>query len=158
MQEKLEEEDFNELLVFSDEATIHTNGKVNGHNVCIWDEENPHATIGHERNSPKMNVFCAISKNHIHGPFFFERNAIGYVYLQMLQNWLMDELIANGHEDFNFQQDGAPPHWKLAVRAYLNDNLPGRWIGRAGGEDNVMLKWPPRSPDLTPCDFFSGDM
>ena len=41
----------------------------------------------------------------------------------------------------------------LTVRAYLNDNLP-RWIGRASGEDNVMLKWPQRSPDLTPCDFF----
>jgi len=40
------------------------------------------------------------------------------------------------------------------VWAYLNDNLPSRWIGRAVGEDNVMLKWPPRSPDLTSCDFF----
>ena len=25
---------------------------------------------------------------------------------------------------------------------------------RVGGEENVMLKWPPRSPNLTPCDFF----
>ena len=40
------------------------------------------------------------------------------------------------------------------MRAYLNDNLPRIWIGPASGEDNVMLKWPPRSPDLTPCDFF----
>ena len=76
------------------------------------------------------------------------------VYLQMLQNWLMDELIANEHEDFSYQQDGAPPHWNLTVQAYLNDNLPRRWIGHASGEDNVMLKWPPRSPDLTPCHFF----
>ena len=29
----------------------------------------------------------------------------------------------------------------LTVRAYLNDNLPGRWIGRADGEDNAMLKY-----------------
>ena len=34
----------------------------------------------------------------------------GDVYLQMPQNWLMDELIANEHEDFIFQQAGAPPH------------------------------------------------
>ena len=46
----------------------------------------------------------------------------------------------------------------LTVRAYLNDNLPKRWIGHASGEDNVMLKWPPRLPDLAPSDFFSGDM
>ena len=70
----------------------------------------------------------------------------------------MDEHIANKHEDFIYQHDGAPPHWKLTVWTYLNDNLPRRWIGRASVEDNVMLKWPPRSPGLTPCDFFSGDM
>ena len=79
----------------------------------------------------------------------------GDVCLQMFQNWLMNELTANEHEDFIYIQDGAPPHWKLTVRSYLNDNLPGRWIGRAGGEDNGMLKWPPRSPDLISCDFFS---
>ena len=154
MQEKLEEDEFHERLVFSDEATSHTNGKVNRHNVRIWGKENPHATIEHERNSPKVNVFCAISKNHVQGPFFFEGNVTGNVYLQMLQNWLMDELLANEHEDFIHQQDGAPPQWKLTMRAYLNDNLPRRWIGRASGEDNVMLKWPPRLSDLTPCNFF----
>ena len=52
MPEELEEDEFNERLVFSDEATFHTNGKVNRHNLCIWGEENPHATIEHERDSP----------------------------------------------------------------------------------------------------------
>ena len=66
----------------------------------------------------------------------------------------MDELIANAHEDFIYQQDGAPPHWSLIVWAYLNDSPPGRWIGRAGGRDNVMLKWLSLSPDLNPGDFF----
>ena len=73
----------------------------------------------------------------------------------MLQNWIIDKLIANEHENFIYQQDGAPPHWKLTVRAYLNNCLSRKWIGRGGGEDNVVLKWPPRSPDLTPCEFFS---
>ncbi|KAK7073607.1 hypothetical protein SK128_017722, partial [Halocaridina rubra] len=57
-----------------------------------------------------------------------------------------------------FQHGGVPPHWKLNVRPYLNENLPGRWIGCAGDENNVLLKWVPRSPDLTPCDIFSGAM
>ena len=65
----------------------------------------------------------------------------------------MDELIANDHGDFIYQQDGAPPH----CAGLSNNSLPRRWIGRASGEDDVMLKWPPRSPDLTPCDFFSGN-
>ena len=86
--------------------------------------------------------------------FFFEGNVTGNVFLQMLQNWLLDDLIANEHEDFIYEQDGAPSHWILSVRAYLNENLPKKWIGPADGEDNVMLKWRSRSPDLTHCDFF----
>ena len=65
MQEKLEEDQFNKCLVFSDEATFHTNGQVNRHNVRNWGKKNPHATIEHERNSPKVNVFCVIFKNHV---------------------------------------------------------------------------------------------
>ena len=105
MQEKLEEE-FNKHVMFSEEATFHTNVKVNRHNLCIWGEENPPATIEHERDSSKVNVLCAISKNLVYDPFFFEGNVTGDVYLQMLQNWLIDELIANEHEDFIYQQDG----------------------------------------------------
>ena len=110
MQDKLEEEEFNERIVFSDEATFHTNGKVNRRNIRIWGEENPHATTERERGSPKVNMSCGISKNHVHGPFFFEGNVTGEVYLQMLQNWPMDELIANEHEDFIYHQDSAPTH------------------------------------------------
>ena len=63
--------------------------------------------------------------------------------MHMLQAWLnMDRLTANEAEDFIFQQNGARPHWKLSVLTYLNDNLPGRWIGRAGNDDSVLLKWP----------------
>jgi hypothetical protein len=28
------------------------------------------------------------------------------------------------------------------------------WIGSTGQEDEALKRWPPRSPDLTPCDFF----
>ncbi|PNF17170.1 hypothetical protein B7P43_G09082 [Cryptotermes secundus] len=50
--------------------------------------------------------------------------------------------------------DGAPPHWHLNVQRFLNESLPQRWIGRMGSEDLALQFWPPRSPDLTPCDFF----
>ena len=56
--------------------------------------------------------------------------------------------------DFIFQQDRAPPHYHLDVRSHLNANLPGRWIERASHNDSPLLPSPPRSPDLTPCDFF----
>ena len=46
-----------------------------------------------------------------------------------------------------WQQDGAPPHYGRNVREYLDEMFP-EWIGRRG-----TTEWPPRSPDLTPCDF-----
>ncbi|GBN44650.1 hypothetical protein AVEN_47710-1 [Araneus ventricosus] len=48
-----------------------------------------------------------------------------------------------------WQQDGAPPHWGKIVRSYLDTQFPQRWIRR-----DDPLAWPPRSPDLTPLDFF----
>ena len=54
---------------------------------------------------------------------------------------------------FLFQQDGSPAHFHCKVRQYLNTVLPGRWIGRASGNDQPLMLWPPRSPDIAPCDF-----
>jgi len=28
------------------------------------------------------------------------------------------------------------------------------WIGRTGPKDLALHSWPPRSPDITQCDFF----
>ena len=52
------------------------------------------------------------------------------------------------------QQDGAPPHFCLDVRHWLNNVLPHRWIGWGAREDLMLCPWPARSPDLTPCDYF----
>ena len=49
---------------------------------------------------------------------------------------------------------GAPPHFHRHVREFLNQHLPQRWIGRWTDDDQMLLAWPPRSPDATPCDFF----
>ena len=47
------------------------------------------------------------------------------------------------------QHDGAPPHYTRHVRDYLNESFTNRWLGRGG-----PVAWPPRSPDLTPLDFY----
>ena len=57
-------------------------------------------------------------------------------------------------EDFIFQQYGAPLHWHNQVRRFLNETLPQLWIGRTEPEDLTLHSWPPRSSDMTPCDFF----
>jgi hypothetical protein len=53
------------------------------------------------------------------------------------------------------QQDGAPPHLCREVRRFLNEQLPEQWIGRSvPNTDLPPEEWPPRSPDITPYDFF----
>jgi hypothetical protein len=42
-----------------------------------------------KRKSPKANVFCALSKERVYGPFIFMETTItGIVYLEMLQQFL----------------------------------------------------------------------
>ncbi|GBN71924.1 hypothetical protein AVEN_250459-1 [Araneus ventricosus] len=49
-----------------------------------------------------------------------------------------------------FMQDGAPPHIATAVKQLLNLHF---------GNDRIISRhfptaWPPRSPDLNPCNFW----
>jgi hypothetical protein len=147
----LQDKNTQENLFFSDEATFYLHGLVNKHNIRYWSESNPHVTIETVMKSPKLNVWCAMSKNHLIGPFFFEDDTVnGENYLTMLQNFFMPE-VRKLHKVRSciFQQDGAPPHFARDVRQYLDDQFPQRWIGRGG-----PIRWAPRSPDLTPLDFF----
>ena len=40
-------------------------------------------------------------------------------------------------------------HAERNVKNYLNEQFPDRWIGKGSN-----IHWAPRSPDLTPLDFF----
>ena len=139
------------LLFFSDEATFHLSGVVNKHNCRIWAESNPFVTIDIARNSPKINVWCAMSSEEIVGPFFFEEDTVNQEnYSNMLENYLYPILQRKRlTKRIFFQQDGAPAHFSKQVRAWLSQKFNNRWIGRGG-----PISWAPRSPDLTPLDFF----
>jgi len=68
ISEKQEQDDsFVSRIVFSDEARFHLSEKVNRHNVRIWALEQPHATIEHQRDFPKIHVFCTISRKNVYG-------------------------------------------------------------------------------------------
>jgi hypothetical protein len=75
MQKRLEDDGFAKKLIFSDETTFNTSGKVNRHNVHVWGSENPQVACEHELDSPKVNVFCAISNKKVSGPFFLIENS-----------------------------------------------------------------------------------
>ena len=122
------------LIFFSDEATFHLSGYVHTQNCRIWSTTKPDLVHEFIDNSPKINVWCAISSNLVIGPYFFEENVNGKNYLDMLQNFFWPYIQSKGLcPKIMFQQDGAPAHYSLIVRNWLDKRLPGRWIGPING-------------------------
>ena len=125
-----------ERIFFTDEATFHVSGLVHRHNVRIWGTENPH-------------VVQEMFHDQVIGPFFFQEETINQNnFLEMLHQFAYP-LIRDRQHDMIWQMDGCPAHWGLRVRASVNTQFPARWIGR-----DAPTPWPPRSPDITPLDFF----
>ena len=60
------------------------------------------------------------------------------MYLNILQQWQISHLPED-KGDFILPQDGALAHFLGNVRNYLNAEFPVRWIGRASGDDNLLL-------------------
>lgn len=154
MLEQIDDDpDFLKRVLFTDEATFHINGCVNRHNCRIWGSQQPNEIHEHVRDSPKLNVWCGLLNDRVVGPFFFaERTITGIIYLDMLELFVfpqIDEIEQQTGKRVIFMQDGAPPHYHLEVRNTLNARFPNGWIGR-----DAPIPWPPRSPDITPLDFF----
>lgn len=149
----LEDSNFHKRIMFSDESTFSTNGVVSSQHCRYWSETNPNFRITCRRQYfKKVNVWCAVSYHGIIGPYFFDQNLNRNSYLDMLQNFLtneLDELPLNYRMEMFYQHDGCPAHYAGIVRQWLNTEFHDNWIGRDG-----PILWPPRSPDLTIMDFY----
>ncbi|KAK9888535.1 hypothetical protein WA026_000781 [Henosepilachna vigintioctopunctata] len=147
---------FNNIF-FSDEAHFHLDGYVNRQNCRFWGETNPHTLHQRPLHSPKVTVWVAMSANCIIGPYFYEDNRGHAVtvtsarYVDMIRNFFGPQLQQCGH--YNrltwFQQDGATSHTTNNSLAALHELFQEKVISRRGD-----IEWPPRSPDVTPPDFF----
>lgn len=150
----LNDREFLKKIMFSDEATFTTNGVVSSQNCRYWATENPNWVINCKRQySQKINVWCGILNARIIGPFFFFDTLNAERFLHFLNTELMDvldDLPLDERRDLYFQLDGSPVHNARIVRAWLDENFPLRWIGR----NSPLIEWAPRSPDITPLDFF----
>ena len=94
----------------------------------------------------KVTIWAAISSD---GKVLFEvleGRQIAESYLSLLKR--NDQMMDLGNSFF--QQDGAPIHIANNVVKYLKSNFNHHWIGKESGEK----EWPPRSPDLSPLDYF----
>ena len=99
-----------------------------------------------------MNVWCGVLGNKLIGPFVFDNNLTRNAYEVFLRNelpGLLEDILLMIWSQMYFQHDGAPPHYTWHMTDYLNESFPNRWLGRGG-----PVTWPPRSPYLTPLDFY----
>ena len=131
---------------WSDEAIFKINGHINRHNCVYWSTKNPNIVIEKELDLPGVTVWCAIFSSGIIGPFFFDITVISQSYLEMLKEKFWPCIQ---HQEIIFQQDGTPAHYGRVVQEWLNEKFGKRWIGHRS-----FIEWPPRSLDLSPCDFF----
>lgn len=148
-------------IFWSDEAHFHLNGHVNKQNCRYWSPRTRNPRLKHQKplHCPRVTVWCALSTHEIIGPFFFENsrgqatNVNGENYRRMITEFFLPNLRA--HPSYSshtwFQQDGATAHTARASMNLLRENFPQKLISRFGD-----IPWPPRSPDLTPMDFFYG--
>lgn len=100
----------------------------------------------------KVNMWTGILNGRIIGPCELTQNLDGANYLHFLQNGLpnlLEDVPLSIYREMWFRQDGCPAHYARAVRDYLNEEYPDRWIVRSGS-----ILWPARSPDLNPVDIF----
>ena len=93
------------------EQTFHTSGHVNRH-------KDSSVIRQHERDSPKLNVSCSVTNWTL--LFFDAPTVTSDVYLQTVQQYAIDDLPLQIRLAGYFQQDGAPPHFALTVRVYLD--------------------------------------
>lgn len=141
------------LICFGDESTFPLLGKHNPSVVRFWARENPHQRMDMRTQYPqKLNLWGGVLGSHILGPFFINGNLTGARYLNLLRDHIIPAIQALPDVDINevwFQQDGCPAHNTVPVRNFLEQIFPLRLIANRG-----TIHWPPRSPDLSPNDFF----
>ncbi|PNF26251.1 hypothetical protein B7P43_G02649 [Cryptotermes secundus] len=133
---------------FGDESTFHISGTVNKHNVRIWGTEKPRAVVERVRDSPKVNVCCAAS-----------RKTVCPCKLQgvLFKPWYTQKNGAVSKVNKNFisqltQSQRTQKRQLSQVSHALITNL--QCVHPGSHDTHPYLPWPPRSPDLTPRDFF----
>lgn len=133
-----------DYVFFSDEAWFHKTGYINANNYRFWCSENPHIYRETSLHPEKIGVWCALSRKRIIGPIFFTSTVNTEVYKDIITQFI-SQLEVEERRCW-FQQDGAPAHTASETLEFLGEFFDERLISKG--------IWPPRSPDLSPPDFF----
>jgi hypothetical protein len=140
-------------ILFSDESQFTREAIINSRNYHQWAEFNPYMTnVRNFQKQIRVNVWAGIIGNELFGPYFIPSRLNSQYYKDFLEDnfyRFYENVPLNFRNDIYFQQDGCPAHSAQIVTEFLNTKFPNRWLGLRG-----PIEWAPRSPDLTPLDFF----
>ena len=149
-----------EVMVYLDDLLVFSR-TMNSHNVREYQPRRQKPVdFDYQRNNDRHNLTVWIGllgNGSIIGPF--RNNINGDEYLHMINEDVVPAIndfrrYRPGRRNAQFRrawwaQDGAPPHRRRIVTERLAE-LFGDRINAL----NRLVEWPPRSPDLTPLDFF----
>jgi hypothetical protein len=146
-------------IMWTDEAHFTLTGTVNSKNCVHWSDSNPHNLFPVPLHDQKVTVWCGFTSSFILGPYFYEEltpagfktcSVNGERYKHMLENFTIPMLQQRNQTNrIIWMQDGATPHVSYPVKLLLKKHFGDRIISR-----HFDFSWPPRSPDLTPADFW----
>lgn len=96
--------------------------------------------------------FTTLLGHRLIGPFFIDGSLNQFNYHQLLSEdveRVLDEIPLAELYEVYFQQDSATPYNAQITVGWFNRHFNEEWIGTYG-----PIRWPARSPDLTPLDFW----
>lgn len=139
--------EFSSKIVFSDDCMLRISGVVNKENVRIWGADRPE----------EHNLFSWIVQVLWYGPLFqtnvsqavFEKKIVTRDTYQKIPIHYEFTNFKSLTEDFILQQDADFTHYFNPFLTYLNSMGRNQWIWRG-----CPVSWPPRSSDLTACNFY----
>lgn len=141
-------------IIWTDECKFSQDGPINHHNDHYWSDGNQFVIQQrHHQQRFSVNVWCGIFNQKLIGPVMYAQNLTGELYHEIILAGAVTDFIDTVplavRQHVWYQQDGAPPHRRQIVTSWLNREFQNQWIGLLG-----PVAWPPRSPDLSPLDFY----
>lgn len=155
LRKNRENPEFCKTILWMDEAQFTRQGITNSRNLHQWCPKGQNPKLKKPSTYQvrfSVNVWAGLIDDVLVGPIILPRVLTGNRFLELLSDELpilMEELPLATRRVMYLQLDGCPAHYTRAVRDFLNANYANRWIGRQG-----PVGWPPRSPDMTPLDYF----
>lgn len=112
---------FQSAILFTDEANFYVNREVNHQNLHYWSDSIPHWMNPSEMHrAGKLTVWCEIWGNKSVGPVFFDTNLNAEMYVNILQDTIMQALLnEDGEFPVYFMKDGTPPYYGICMQQWL---------------------------------------